>query len=334
MRIFAVSLAAAILVAVTGAPASVRAQAQTAPASSAAPAKAAPAAPGAQRRLDISKVAERKITGDFDSMIERRLIRVLVPYSRTLYYNDKGRERGLTAELVRDFEEWINKKYARRLGKRPITVYISPTTRDELIEDVAEGRGDIAAGNLSVTPRRLEKLDFFAPQDLAATREILVTGPTAPALGTLDDIAGKTVHVRPSSSYHESLVALNQKFKAAGRPLVQVVALPDALEDEDVMEMINAGILAVSVVDEWKGKVWAQILPKLKLRGDLVLRDDARVGWAFRKNSPKLRAEFDDFFVNYAKKQGVIGYRLKRQMQNVKQLKDPTQSAEYKRYAE
>ena len=97
MRIFAVSLAAAILVAVTGAPASVRAQAQTAPASSAAPAKAAPAAPGAQRRLDISKVAERKITGDFDSMIERRLIRVLVPYSRTLYYNDKGRERGITA---------------------------------------------------------------------------------------------------------------------------------------------------------------------------------------------------------------------------------------------
>ena len=336
MRSFAVSLAAAILLAVTGAPAPLRAQAQaqTVPAQSAAPPKAAPAAPGTQRRLDLAKVTERKITGDFDSMLERRLIRVLVPYSRTLYYNDKGRERGLTAELVRDFEEWINKKYARQLGKRPVTVYISPTTRDELIEDVAEGRGDIAAGNLSVTPRRLEKLDFFAPQDLAATREILVTGPTAPALGTLDDLAGKTVHVRPSSSYHESLVALNQKFKAAGRPLVQVVALPDALEDEDVMEMINAGILAVSVVDEWKGKVWAQILPKLKLRGDLVLRDDARVGWAFRKNSPKLRAEFDDFFVNYAKKQGVIGYRLKRQMQNVKQLKDPTQSAEYKRYAE
>ncbi|HVJ60310.1 MAG TPA: transporter substrate-binding domain-containing protein, partial [Burkholderiaceae bacterium] len=272
MRSFAVSLAAAILLAVTGAPAPLRAQAQaqTVPAQSAAPPKAAPAAPGTQRRLDLAKVTERKITGDFDSMLERRLIRVLVPYSRTLYYNDKGRERGLTAELVRDFEEWINKKYARQLGKRPVTVYISPTTRDELIDDVAEGLGDIAAGNLSVTPKRLEKLDFYAPQDLAATREILVTGPTAPALGTLDDIAGKTVHVRPSSSYHESLVALNQKLKAAGRPLVRVVALPDALEDEDVMEMINAGILAVSVVDEWKGKVWAQILPKLKLRGDLV----------------------------------------------------------------
>jgi len=48
-------------------------------------------------------VAEKPWTGDFDRMVERRMIRVLVPYSRTLYYNDKGRERGLTAEAVRDF---------------------------------------------------------------------------------------------------------------------------------------------------------------------------------------------------------------------------------------
>ena len=129
-------------------------------------------------------------------------------------------------------------------------------------------------------------------------------------------------------------MALHRKFNAAGRPLVRVVALPDAREDEDVMEMINAGLRAVSVVDDWKGRIWAQILPQLKLRGDLVLRDDARVGWAFRKGSPKLRAELEDFFLNHAKKQDVMAYRLKRQMQNVKQLNDPTQSAEYKRYAD
>jgi membrane-bound lytic murein transglycosylase MltF len=330
MRLFVVCLAAATLLTVAG---DAPAQAQPASRLASQPA-AAPAQPAATagRKLDLTKLTEETFIGDFDRMLERRRIRISVPYSRTLYYNDKGRERGMTAELVRDFERWINEKYAKQLGKRPLTVYITPTTRDELIDDVVAGRADLAAGNLSVTPKRLERLDFYAPKDLAATREVLVTGATAPALGTLDDLAGKTVHVRPSSSYHESLVALNAKFKAAGRPPVKIVALPDALEDEDVMEMINAGILQTTVVDEWKARIWEQILPKVKVRGELVLRDDARIGWAYRKNSPKLAAELEDFFLNFARKQGVIAYRLKRQMQNVKQLKDPTRSAEYKRF--
>jgi membrane-bound lytic murein transglycosylase MltF len=92
--------------------------------------------------------------GDFDGLVERREIRVLVPYSRTLYYNDKGRERGVVADTVRDFEQYINRKYAKKLGKRPITVVMIPTTRDELLKDVNDGLGDIAAGNLTATDER------------------------------------------------------------------------------------------------------------------------------------------------------------------------------------
>src|SRR5512137_69017 len=97
-------------------------------------------------------------TGDFDKMVERRMIRVLVPYSRTLYFIDKARQRGLTAELVRDFERYINQKL--KTQKRPITVYIIPTTRDKLVPDVAAGLGDIAVGNLTITEERLKIVDF------------------------------------------------------------------------------------------------------------------------------------------------------------------------------
>ena len=72
-------------------------------------------------------------------MLERRVIRVLVPYSRTLYFNDKGRERGISADVVRDFERYINKKYQKQLGKRPITVVIFPTTRDKLLQQSPTG---------------------------------------------------------------------------------------------------------------------------------------------------------------------------------------------------
>ena len=96
------------------------------------------------------------------------MIRALVPYSRTLFFNDKGREMGFTAETIRDFERWINKKYAQKLGKRPLTVVIISTTRDKLLPEVSQGLGEIAAANLTVTEGGLKTVDFVSPPDLSS----------------------------------------------------------------------------------------------------------------------------------------------------------------------
>ena len=114
-------------------------------------------------------VANKPWTGDFDQMLERRMIRVYAPYGRSLYYIDKGRERGIAAELVRDFERWVNQKYAKQLGKRPLTVYIVAATRDTLAADLNEGLADIAVGNLSVTEEHLKVVDFVAPDEKLST---------------------------------------------------------------------------------------------------------------------------------------------------------------------
>ena len=285
----------------------------------------------AERRLQI---VNKKWTGDFDRMLERRMIRVAAPYSRSLYYNDKGRERGLSAELARDFERWINQKYAKQLGKRPLTVYLYPATRDKLLSDVAGGLADIAVGNLTVTEERLKTVAMVAPQDLPDVREILLTGPTSRRLATADDLAGRTVHVRRASSYYESLSALNDRFRKAGMAEMKLVLVPEALEDEDMMEMTNTGLFEAIVVDEWKARIWAQVLPKLTVNDRVALREGGRTGWAIRKGSPKLAAEVTDFYVNWAKKQGVIAYRLERSMKRVKELKDPSGTSEWKRFRE
>ena len=172
-------------------------------------------------------LAEKKWTGDFDAMMERRMIRVLAPYSRTLYFSEKGRERGLTAELVRDFERWINKKYAKELGRRPITVYLQASTRDDMIERVAKGFADIAAGNITVAESRLAIADFAAPDDRKPIAEIVMTGPKSPAITTAEDLSGQTVHVRKSSSYDQSLEALNARLASAGKPPVRLEYVPD-----------------------------------------------------------------------------------------------------------
>ncbi|CAG9172115.1 MltF family protein [Cupriavidus pinatubonensis] len=307
------------------------AAAQQKPTPASAPVAVAPANAdsAAVRRLNLGN---KPWKGDFDAMLDRRVIRVLVPYSRTLYFSDKGRECGLTAGLVRDFERYLNKTYASRLGKRPLTVIVIPTTRDRLLPDLAAGLGDIAAGNLTATDERLKVVDFSAPRDRKPVRELIVTGSKAPALASLDDLSGKTVHVRRASSYYESLTALNDQLRKAGKAPMRLVLLPDALEDEDAMEMANAGLLPILVVDDWKAAMWAQILPNIKVHDDLVVRAQGYVGWAYRKDSPQMRQALDDFYVNYLKKQGVAEYRLKQMMKSVRQIRNNTNDAEYKRF--
>jgi membrane-bound lytic murein transglycosylase MltF len=271
-------------------------------------------------------------TGDFNAILERRMIRALVPYSRTLYFTDKGRERGLSAELLRDFERYLNQKYAKSLGKRPITLYLIPTTRDRLLPDLAAGLGDIAAGNLTETPARLKIVDFVTPRDRKPVRELLITGPQSAPIARLEDLAGRRVHVRPATSYYESVHALSGKLVRAGKPAIRIVPLPDALEDEDILEMLNAGLLEYVVVDDWKARIWAQVLPAIRVHEDLALREGGYIGWATRKNSPQLDAAINDFYANYAKKQGVIDYRVAQFNKQVKQITNNTGDADWQRF--
>jgi membrane-bound lytic murein transglycosylase MltF len=271
-------------------------------------------------------------TGDFDAMVERRIVRVLVPYSRTLYFSDKGRERGITADTVRDFEQYINRKYAKTLGKRPVTVLIAPTTRDRLLPDVAAGLGDIAAGNLTATDERRKLVDFVAPPDQKPASEIVLTGPRSPAIAVAGDLSGKTVHVRKASSYHESLTALNARLKSDGKPEAKLVLVPDALEDEDMMEMLNAGLLEAIVVDDWKARIWAQVLPKLKVNEGAVVRSGGLIGWAVRRESPRLQEILNEFYASALKKQNLLEARKKQYFNRARQLKDPTGSADWKRF--
>jgi membrane-bound lytic murein transglycosylase MltF len=284
---------------------------------------------GSTRQL---RLATKPWTGDFDEMLKRRMIRVYVPYSRSLYFVDKGRERGLAAELIRDFEHWVNQKHKKTLGKRPVTVYIVAASRDKLLTDLNQGLADIAVGNLTVTEERLKLVDFVAPDDKLVNVEILVTGSASPPIASVDDLAGKTVHVRKTSSYHESMIALNNRLREAGKPEVKLVLVPDALEDEDMMEMMNAGLLEAMVVDDWKAKMWAQVLPKIKLHEDIVLRPATKKGWAIRKNSPKLAAELNEIYTRMAKKQGVIPYRQRQYMKTIKALHNASAREDQKRF--
>ncbi len=235
-------------------------------------------------------------TGDLDMMIERRVIRALVPMSKTFYFLDGPDQRGISYEGAKMFEEQINEKLGT--GHLKVHVVMIPAARDELVSGVAEGYGDIALGNISITPERQEVVDFSDPF-MEGVKEIVVTGPDSPQLASLDDLSGKEVYVRPSSSYHSSLVRLNERFAAEGKAEITLSAAPEVLEDEDLLEMVNAGLVPIVVVDSHKAEFWGQIYDDLVLHDDLAVATDQRIGWAFRKNSPQLAAALNEFVVDH-----------------------------------
>ena len=257
----------------------------------AAPARAqAPTAKG-RTGLALEPITTKWI-GDFDGMTERRMVRVLTVYNKTLYFVDKGTPRGTAYDQGKLLEEAINKSAGT--GHLKIHVQFVPLSRDELIPALLDGRGDIIMADMTVTPERLKTVDFTASW-IAGVDEIVVTSPDGPVIDKVDDLSGQQVFVRRSSSYFDSLTKLNERFEQEGKKPVTLVPAPEELEDEDLLEMANAGLVDVLVVDNHKAWFWQRIWPTLKLHPTVTLRSGGEIAFAIRKNSPKLLQAVNQF---------------------------------------
>lgn len=267
--------------------------------------------------------------GDFDAMAERRVIRALVVYSRTFYFVDRAEQHGSTYEGLKEFENAINKQ----LGTGALKVHVAfiPVTRDQLLPALIEGRGDIAAANLTITGKRSESVDFSDPL-MTGVREVVVTGPSAAPIGSLDDLGGKEVHVRKSSSYYESLSRLNGQFKASGKPLIKLTPVDEVFESEDILEMMNVGLIGTTVVDSHVADLWTKVFDKLTVHNDLSVNTGGEIAWAFRKDSPKLAAVINSFVKDHKIGTSFGNQMLNRYMKNVNYIKNSTSEDEMKKF--
>src|SRR3954447_6491890 len=247
--------------------------------------------------------------GDLDLMPRKGAVRVLTAYSKTDFFVDKGETGGVTYEYMRAFEAFLRKPQSGRGAK--VAVYFVPVSRDRLIPALLAGEGDLAAANLTVTPERRARVDFSEPY-LEDVREVVVTGPASPELATVDDLAGQEVWARRSSSYWASLEALDRRLTAARRAPLRLVEADEHLEDEDLLEMLNAGLIPLTAVDDHKARLWARLLPDVRAREDLCARQGGNIAFAIREQCPKLKAALDAFVAKHGKGTAFGNIVLKR----------------------
>jgi membrane-bound lytic murein transglycosylase MltF len=279
---------------------------------------------------EMRSMLDKPFNGDFDALVKRRAIRVGVTFNRTHYFIDKGQERGITYEALKLFENDLNADL--KTGNLKVHVVIVPMTRDQLYPALASGKIDMVAAMVTVRPE-LEKLVAFSEPTRTNVSQVVVTGPGAPPIATVDDLAGQEVFVRKPSVYDESLTRLNGELKARGKPAVVTTVAPDVFEDDDILEMVNAGLAPITIVDDYLAEFWSQVFTDIEVHKDVTVRTGGNLAIAFRKENPRLREVVNTWIRKHGKGDAFRNVVERRYLQNTKYAKNAAADAERRKLA-
>jgi membrane-bound lytic murein transglycosylase MltF len=273
---------------------------------------------------EIRGVLEKPFTDDFDAMVKRRLVRAGVVYNRTQYFIDKGVPRGISAEAIKLFEDEVNKRL--KTGLLKVHVAIVPLPRDQLFRALQDGKVDFVAAALTITPER-QKVAAFSTPTRTGVSEVVVTADGVPPVAAPEDLSGRQVFVRRSSSYYESLQRLNESLARRGKPPIAIKEAPEALEDDDLLEMVSAGLMEITIVDDFVVEFWRQVFPNVRPQPAAVRRGgDIAIG--VRKNNPKMLRAVNIWIKEYGPKTAFGNMMDRRYLQNAAYVKSAGTEAE------
>jgi membrane-bound lytic murein transglycosylase MltF len=262
--------------------------------------------------------------GDLDEVFKRGYLRVLVAPSRTNFFFDKKDLRGFDVEFMRSFCNHLNR--GRKRAERVRLLFV-PRPYGDLLPSLVAGIGDVAIGGMTVMPSR-EKETVFSDPYLTGVEEVVVHNRSVEDIERIEDLAGRMVTVRADSSYEVHLEQLGEDFRQRGLAGPVVRNIGSSLATEDVLEMVNAGILEISVADRHLADAWAAVMPDLIVRHDLVIHKGGALAVAVRPADPML-LEAVNRFIGENKKGSLLGNVLfARYFEKRTWLKNPNAAIE------
>lgn len=278
--------------------------------------------------LELPITFERRV-GDLDRMMKRHEIRALVVPSRSGFFYDRGHPQGIYFEALDEFQRFVNQRF--RTGSLKINVTYIPVRPEQLENALLEGVGDVIAYGVEVTPEREKTALFTTPID-SNVKQVIVTGPKALPVTSLEDLSGKEIYVNPLTVYYENLQHLSDSLQKAGKQPIRVKKADPNLTDEDLLEMVNAGLLPATVTINIRAELWSKVFSHLTLHPSMVLKEDGQLAWATRQDSPQLRQLLDEFVKERGLGTSFGKALLRRYLQNTEWVKNATSTEEMKKF--
>jgi membrane-bound lytic murein transglycosylase MltF len=269
-------------------------------------------------------------TGDLDEMVKRQTVRALVLYSRSGFFYVDGKPEGIYYETLQYFERFLNQKLHTR---QHVQVTFIPVRPDKLQAALTEGVGDLIAYGLVETPEREQQLAFSTPIQ-TDVKQIVVTRKAFGSLSSFEELGGKKVFVNPLTTYFTNLEQVNGALQKQGKPEILIEKADPSLMDEDLLEMVNAGILPATVTLAERANLWASVFPGITPQPKLVVGSDENLAFAMRKNNPQFKQLVDDFVKTHAMGTSFGNTLWRRYLQSNQWVKNPTTAAEVKKFNE
>jgi membrane-bound lytic murein transglycosylase F len=222
-------------------------------------------------------------TEDLPGIQKRRLLRVLTRNSGATYFIYKGELVGFEYELAR--------KFATDRGLR-LELVVPPSRRD-LLPWLVQGKGDVVAASLSASPERAAREGVAFSRHYNIVREMVVTRAEDVGLAGVDDLDGRRLVVRRSSSYWSTLEKLRHELAQRGLAF-ELVAAPEESETEEILARVASGEYDLTLADSHIVDI--ELVYRDDLRAAFAVGGDIHHGWAVRANNPELLAEINGFF--------------------------------------
>jgi membrane-bound lytic murein transglycosylase MltF len=267
--------------------------------------------------------------GDLDAMVKRRNIRALVLLNPISFFYNKGQPRGVMYEALEEFQKFTNQKL--KTGKLQVKVTFLPMRVDKIEAALTEGMGDVIAYGVVVTPDREKRVAFSTPIQTDVT-QIIVTGSNFGAVSTMADIGGKEVYVNPLTTYYENLQQANETLKQAGKTPIVIKAADKNWMVDDLVQMVNAGLIPATVTTKQRAALWSQVLDHIQPHPDLVVASGVQTAWVMRKNNPQLKQLVDEFVASHTVGTSFGSTLLRRYLQNTKWVKNSTSAEDMKKF--
>src|SRR6185369_12853526 len=228
--------------------------------------------------------------GDLDGIANRRLLRVLVAPNKLGFYFDGSEIHGALYEFCREFERFLNHKL--HTGNLAIHLVFIPVGRDNLLPKLAEGYGDLVATMMVTSSRPHYAVDFTHPLYDDA-KAVIVSGP-GEQLSPLEDLSGREVYYFSNTIPYENLRRLSADMQRDGKPPIHLTPAAPDLQVEDLLEMVNAGLVPMTVAEDKVAQYWAKVLPNLKIQSHIVVAASP-LAWVVQQNTPQLKSVVNEF---------------------------------------
>jgi membrane-bound lytic murein transglycosylase MltF len=174
-----------------------------------------------------------------------------------------------------------------------VQVTFIPVRPDQVEAALTQGVGDLIAAELVVTPEREQRVAFSIPVQ-TDVRQIVVTGKHFGPVSSIADLSGKKIFVNPLTAYPQNLGNVNDSLRKQGKPPILIEPADKSLIDEDLLEMVNAGLIPSTVTTAERANLWAQVLPNITPYPKIPIGTEDQLAWAMRKNNPQLKELLDE----------------------------------------